>query len=163
VRKVAPLHFFRATGQRRDRGIMHAFLALAGVLARREWSLDDTRAFIERSTSVFGRPILILGSSGVPRCSEPILAVLVPDLPAPTFGRISHSLPLILRTYSKWDDLASSPANTVSRSGTGQYKVQFVNHSMAFGDVQVTAYGFGSQYCKVAFWNSFRLRTAEDD
>jgi len=79
---------------------MHAFLALAGVLARREWSLDDTRAFIERSTSVFGRPILILGSSGVPRCSEPILAVLVPDLPAPTFGRISHCLPLIRRTYS---------------------------------------------------------------
>jgi hypothetical protein len=55
----------------------------------------------------------------------------------------------------QWDDLASSPANTVSRSGTGQYKVQFVNHSMAFGDVQVTAYGFGSEYCKVAFWNPF--------
>jgi hypothetical protein len=42
---------------------------------------------------------------------------------------------------------------TITRVGTGDYKfktpVNFVN-----GNVQVTAYGTGSEHCKVAYWNN---------
>jgi hypothetical protein len=43
-------------------------------------------------------------------------------------------------------------SNTITRSGVGVYSVQFPVLSLGYGDVQVTAYGSGSEYCKVAYW-----------
>ena len=43
--------------------------------------------------------------------------------------------------------------NTLKRLGVGVYGVQFHDQPLGYGDVQVTAYGYGSEYCKVANWN----------
>jgi hypothetical protein len=43
--------------------------------------------------------------------------------------------------------------NTVTRSGVGAYAVQLPYESLSYGDVQVTAYGSGSEHCKVASWS----------
>jgi len=46
-------------------------------------------------------------------------------------------------------------ANTITRSGVGVYAVTFaglVPPAAPFGNVQVTAYGGGAGYCKVASW-----------
>lgn len=48
-------------------------------------------------------------------------------------------------------------AITITRSNTGRYAVRFAGlggQSTAGGNVQVTAYGFGSEYCKVQSWGS---------
>lgn len=42
--------------------------------------------------------------------------------------------------------------NTIQRLGTGSYQVNFPSVTMAGGNVQVTAYGTGSEYCNVASW-----------
>jgi hypothetical protein len=44
--------------------------------------------------------------------------------------------------------------NTITRSEAevGVYWVQFPYQSLDDGDVQVTAYGSGSEYCKVVYW-----------
>jgi hypothetical protein len=42
--------------------------------------------------------------------------------------------------------------NTITRSGVGAYAAQFPFQSLDRGDVQVTAYGSASEYCKVASW-----------
>jgi hypothetical protein len=52
----------------------------------------------------------------------------------------------------QWDDFGGT--NTVTRSGVGAYAVHFTNHALHWGNVQVTAYGDGSEHCKVAFWNT---------
>ncbi len=38
--------------------------------------------------------------------------------------------------------------------GTGFYAVNFPNQNLSEGDVQVTAYGIGSEFCKVGSWTS---------
>jgi hypothetical protein len=43
--------------------------------------------------------------------------------------------------------------NTICRIGFGDYKVNFPNQNLNYGDVQVTAYGSGQEYCKVKYWN----------
>ena len=42
--------------------------------------------------------------------------------------------------------------NTITRLGTGYYSVNFPYQSLGYGDVQVTAYGSGSEFCKVVYW-----------
>jgi hypothetical protein len=42
---------------------------------------------------------------------------------------------------------------TITRVGTGDYKFK-TPLNLANGNVQVTAYGSGSQHCKVAYWNN---------
>jgi hypothetical protein len=42
--------------------------------------------------------------------------------------------------------------NTITRSGVGAYQVIFPNLAAAAGHAQVTAYGAGSERCKVAGW-----------
>jgi hypothetical protein len=50
----------------------------------------------------------------------------------------------------QWNDFGGT--NTITRSGVGLYSVQFAGQTLSEGDVQVTAYGYGSEYCKVAYW-----------
>jgi hypothetical protein len=50
----------------------------------------------------------------------------------------------------QWDDFGGT--NTITRSGVGAYAVHFTR-PVSDGNVQVTAYGDGSEHCKVAFWN----------
>jgi hypothetical protein len=47
----------------------------------------------------------------------------------------------------------SGVTNTITRLGTGSYAVNFPGQNLSSGDVQVTAYGSGSEFCKVAYWN----------
>jgi hypothetical protein len=55
----------------------------------------------------------------------------------------------------QWDDFSVLPGQiTVSRAVKGSYTVDFTNHSLDWGHVQVTGYGAGSEYCKVAWWNN---------
>jgi hypothetical protein len=42
--------------------------------------------------------------------------------------------------------------NTITRLGMGYYAVNFPYQSLGYGDVQVTAYGSGSEFCKVVYW-----------
>jgi hypothetical protein len=44
-------------------------------------------------------------------------------------------------------------AATAGRSGTGTYNMHFQYADLGTGNVQVTAYGSGPQYCNVAYWN----------
>jgi hypothetical protein len=46
----------------------------------------------------------------------------------------------------------SGGTNTITRLGVGQYSVNFPFASLDGGNVQVTAYGSGSEYCKVVYW-----------
>jgi hypothetical protein len=49
--------------------------------------------------------------------------------------------------------------NTVTNTGTGHYRVDFPNIGEAIGgNVQVVAYGSGSEYCNVANWQSSRTK-----
>ena len=50
----------------------------------------------------------------------------------------------------QWNDFGST--NSITRTGVGAYQVHFPSLAMNSGDVQVTAYGFGSDYCKVKSW-----------
>jgi hypothetical protein len=52
----------------------------------------------------------------------------------------------------QWDDFGG--VNTVDRLGVGRYAVRFTNHSLSWGHVQVTAYGEGSEHCKVESWTT---------
>lgn len=47
---------------------------------------------------------------------------------------------------------SSGATNTISRFGTGSYVVHLPNLGVAAGHVQVTAYGPGSERCKVGSW-----------
>jgi hypothetical protein len=47
---------------------------------------------------------------------------------------------------------SSGAVNTITRSGTGVYAVRFPNIGASAGMVHVTAYGGGSENCKVANW-----------
>jgi len=50
---------------------------------------------------------------------------------------------------------SSGGTNTITNLGTGQYRVDFPGlGSIIGGDVQVTAYGGGSERCKVYYWTS---------
>jgi hypothetical protein len=49
---------------------------------------------------------------------------------------------------------SSGAVNRITRSGKGNYRVILPNLGAAAGNVQVTAYGSGSEHCKVAYWNS---------
>lgn len=47
---------------------------------------------------------------------------------------------------------------TASRTGAGAYTVQVAAANLGNGNVQVTAYGLGTEYCGVAGWNSSGIR-----
>lgn len=47
---------------------------------------------------------------------------------------------------------SSGAVNTITRSGTGWYQVRLPNLGQSAGHVQVTAYGYGSERCKVTGW-----------
>lgn len=49
---------------------------------------------------------------------------------------------------------ATGARNTITRSGVGQYMATFPGVSLSGGSVEVTAYGSGSEYCKVASWGN---------
>jgi len=51
-------------------------------------------------------------------------------------------------------------AITAQRSSTGSYNVSFPNQNISGGTVEVTAYGTGSEYCKVVDWGSFSVDVA---
>ncbi len=48
--------------------------------------------------------------------------------------------------------MTAGAVNTITRSEVGVYKIQFPSQSLERGNVQVTAYGTGSEFCKVAHW-----------
>jgi hypothetical protein len=48
---------------------------------------------------------------------------------------------------------AAGQRNTISRSGVGQYYVTFPGTTVNGGSVEVTAYGSGSEYCKIGYWS----------
>jgi hypothetical protein len=54
-------------------------------------------------------------------------------------------------TY-QWN--ASGALNTIQRYGVGNYMASFPGVELNGGTVQVTAYGWGSEYCKVGYWGS---------
>ncbi|HET9953653.1 MAG TPA: hypothetical protein VFQ61_04075, partial [Polyangiaceae bacterium] len=54
-------------------------------------------------------------------------------------------------TY-QWN--ASGALNTIERSGVGNYWVTFPGVALNGGNAQVTAYGWGSEYCNVGSWGS---------
>ncbi|MET8450099.1 hypothetical protein [Streptomyces sp. NPDC005209] len=43
-------------------------------------------------------------------------------------------------------------ANRITRQGVGVYRVWTPGMALGYGDVQVTAYGLDSRYCKVDYW-----------
>ncbi|ACY15595.1 hypothetical protein [Haliangium ochraceum] len=47
---------------------------------------------------------------------------------------------------------SSGQTNTITRQGTGAYTVSLPGQSAAGGTLEVTAYGAGSDYCKVTSW-----------
>jgi hypothetical protein len=47
---------------------------------------------------------------------------------------------------------STGAANEITRSGAGTYQVRLPNLGQAAGHVQVTAYGYGSERCKVSGW-----------
>jgi hypothetical protein len=49
---------------------------------------------------------------------------------------------------------AAGQRNTITRSGVGQYLVNFPGTTVTGGSVEVTAYGTGSEYCKIGYWGS---------
>jgi hypothetical protein len=56
-------------------------------------------------------------------------------------------------TYQWSDSLYSPQVATVNRSGIGAYSVQFGATGLERTHVQVTAYGTGSEHCKLAGWD----------
>jgi len=52
-------------------------------------------------------------------------------------------------TY-QWNSAGGN--NTIQRTGTGSYSINFPNQNFLGGTVEVTAYGFGNEYCKVQNW-----------
>jgi hypothetical protein len=53
-------------------------------------------------------------------------------------------------TY-QWN--STGGVNTIARSAVGEYVVRFPGQSFTGGTVEVTAYGTGSEYCKVEGWS----------
>jgi hypothetical protein len=49
---------------------------------------------------------------------------------------------------------ATGARNTITRNDVGQYVATFPGVDLNGGSVEVTAYGWGSEYCKVAGWGS---------
>jgi hypothetical protein len=47
---------------------------------------------------------------------------------------------------------STGAANTITRSGTGNYTLHLPGLAVDNGHVQVTAYGYGSARCKVGYW-----------
>jgi hypothetical protein len=47
----------------------------------------------------------------------------------------------------------TNDAATASRLGTGDYAMKFQHANLGAGNVQVTAYGWGNEYCGVMRWN----------
>jgi len=82
------------------------------------------------------------GAASPPSVSGPSGAYALADQPAsPSYTpNLSY----------QWNDFGST--NSITRTGVGAYQVHFPSLAMNSGDVQVTAYGFGSEYCKVKSW-----------
>jgi hypothetical protein len=53
----------------------------------------------------------------------------------------------------QFSDFGARDKVTAGRLGTGYYAVHDSYVTFSEGDVQVTAYGYGSEYCHVAYWN----------
>jgi hypothetical protein len=67
----------------------------------------------------------------------------------------SSSLTGSITASSAYSYNSSGGTNQITQIGTGQYRVDFPGvGSIVGGDVQVTAYGSGSERCKVASWGS---------
>jgi hypothetical protein len=52
-----------------------------------------------------------------------------------------------------WQWNSTGANNTVSRTATGRYTVTFPGQTLSAGNIQVTAYGSSSAYCKVVGWS----------
>jgi hypothetical protein len=55
--------------------------------------------------------------------------------------------------YGAYQGNSSGATNRITRSGVGAYQVIFPNLGASAGHVQVTAYGYGSERCKVTGWS----------
>ena len=55
-------------------------------------------------------------------------------------------------TYYQWN--GTGARNTVTRNGVGNYQANFPGLNVNGGTVEVTAYGSGSEYCKVGYWGN---------
>jgi len=115
----------------------HNFLRLI-KLTKKEIKKMKFRTFTLRILfvilSLFALPILASAQSGYVWANEPATASYIPST-----------------TYSF---NSSGGAIKITRSGVGTYSVRFAGlNAVSGGNVLVTAYGSGSETCKVVSWN----------
>lgn len=114
---------------------------------------DDNDGNLANGTPHFAELAAAADSRNIPRPADPVVGV----------GRLgfvwAHNPTAASYTPSATyaHNSAGGPI-TVTRSAAGQYAVRFAGlggQGMAGGHVQVTAYGPGSEHCKVQSWGSF--------
>lgn len=102
----------------------------------------DTRftATFVRDATIFGAGWTCCQPDGIPTAyvwaNEPTSASYVPS------------------TAYQYSNSRARDAISITRLGTGAYAIQHRFMRFTAGNVQVTAYGGGSEHCNVAFWNA---------
>lgn len=100
----------------------------------------DTRFTVTfvRDSAIFGTSFVCCQPDGYPVAyawaNEPTSASYVPS------------------TAYQFADFQSRDTTSITRQGTGSYAVRNSFTHFTAGNVQVTAYGFGSEHCNTAFW-----------